>query len=40
LAVNIGQAVAGFAEEGLAKHNALRAKHGAPAMTLDPKVNT
>ena len=39
LAVNIGQVVAGFAEDALAKHNELRAKHGAPVMTLDPKVN-
>ena len=39
LTVNIGQAVAGFAEDALARHNELRAKHGAPAMTLDPNVN-
>ena len=38
LAVNIGQAAAGFNEDVLAAHNAKRALHGAPAMTLDSSV--
>ena len=38
LTVNIGQSVAGFAEDALARHNELRAKHGASPMKINETV--